>query len=137
MLYRLLADAVLLLHVAFVLFVVLGLVLILVGGLAGWSWVRNQWFRRLHLAAIGIVVAQAWAGVVCPLTLLENALRTQAGQAGYPGGFIAFWLRYALYYQAPPWVFTVLYTAFGALVLIAWVFVRPGRRPAPGRRQPG
>lgn len=131
MLYRLLADAVLLLHVGFVLFVVLGLVLILVGGVAGWSWVRNRWFRWLHLAAIGIVVLQAWLGVVCPLTLIENALRAQAGQAGYPGEFIAFWLRYALYYQAPPWVFTVVYTAFGAMVLIAWVFVRPARHPTP------
>ncbi len=129
MLYRLLADAVLLLHVGFVLFVVLGLVLILIGGMAGWSWVRNRWFRWLHLAAIGIVVLQAWIVVVCPLTLLENALRAHAGQASYPGSFIAFWLHGALYFQAPPWVFTVVYTAFGVLVMIAWSFVRPGRNP--------
>ncbi|MGH1357145.1 MAG: DUF2784 domain-containing protein [Burkholderiaceae bacterium] len=134
MLYRLFADSVLLLHVAFVLFVVLGLILILIGGLAGWPWVRNQLFRRLHLAAIGFVVLQAWAGIVCPLTTLENVLRTYAGQTTYPGSFITYWLRHALYYQAPSWVFTLLYTTFGALVIIAWVFVRPGPqtpRPAP------
>ena len=125
MIYRLLADSVLVLHVAFVLFVILGLVLILIGGFAGWRWVRHRTFRWIHLAAIGIVVLQAWAGVICPLTTLENMLRAQAGQATYPGSFIAFWLRAALYYQAPPWVFTTIYTAFGLLVVVTWTWVRP------------
>lgn len=125
MVYRLLADAVLVLHVGFVLFVVLGLVMTLIGGVAGWAWVRHRPFRLLHLAAIGVVVLQAWAGVICPLTTLENWFRLRAGEATYPGSFIAYWLRYALYYQAPPWVFTVLYTSFGLLVVVAWVWVRP------------
>ena len=128
MIYRLLADAVLVLHVSFVLFVILGLLLTLIGGVAGWQWVRNRMFRWLHLAAIGVVVLQAWAGIICPLTTLENMLRAQAGQATYPGSFIAFWLRAALYYQAPPWVFTIIYTTFGALVATTWIWVRPAAR---------
>ena len=57
-LYRLLADLILLLHSSFVVFVIVGLVCVLIGGVRGWRWVRNPWFRWAHLLAIGIVVAQ-------------------------------------------------------------------------------
>ena len=60
--YAIAADALLFVHTLFVLFVILGLLLIIVGGLKHWQWVRNPWFRLSHLAAIGFVVAQAWAG---------------------------------------------------------------------------
>jgi hypothetical protein len=53
------------------------------------------------------------------------ALRRRAGDATYPGDFIAYWLETILYYQAPAWVFMVCYTAFGALVLASWFWVRP------------
>jgi hypothetical protein len=123
--YRIAADLVLALHFAFVAFVVLGLVLILAGGWRGWAWVRNPGFRLAHLAAIGVVVAQAWLGVLCPLTLLEVALRERAGVGSYPGSFIAYWLGRLLYVEAPPWAFTLAYTAFGLLVAAAWWRVRP------------
>ncbi len=122
------ADAVMLLHALFVVFVVSGLVLILAGGVFGWAWVRLRWFRIAHLAAIGVVVVQSWLGVICPLTTFEMALRTRAGESGYPGSFIAHWVEAFLYYQAPPWVFVVCYTAFGALVIASWFWVRPRRR---------
>ena len=127
-LYTLAADAVLALHVAFVAFVVLGLVAIFVGQLRSWSWVRDLRFRVAHLVAIGVVVAQAWFGVLCPLTTLEMALRARGGDAVYRGSFIAHWLDRLLYYQAPPWVFVVAYTAFGAVVVGSWFWVRPRRR---------
>ena len=130
------ADAVLILHVAFVLFVVAGLVLIFVGAAMGWRWVRSRAFRLAHLAAIGVVVAQAWLGVVCPLTTLEMALRARAGDAVYAGSFVAHWLHAALYWQAPAWVFTVAYTAFGAAVLASWFLVRPERAGRLTRRTP-
>jgi hypothetical protein len=125
--YRFLADAVLALHFAFVAFVVLGLVLVLIGGACGWRWVRNRVFRSGHAAAIAIVVAQAWIGALCPLTTLEMWLRGRAGEATYAGSFIAHWLSAALYYQAPAWLFTAAYTAFAALVIAAWVRVPPVR----------
>ena len=126
-LWLLAADAALLLHALFVAFVVAGLALVLVGWARGWSWVRNAWFRAMHLAAIAVVVAQAWLGVVCPLTTLEMALRARAGDAVYPGAFVAHWIEALLYYRAPAWVFVAAYTAFGALVVASWFWVRPRR----------
>ena len=79
------ADAILLLHVLFVAFVVLGLVLVFVGRALGWFWVRNRWFRLLHLIAIAVVVIQSWLRVICPLTTLEMEFRSRAGDAVYPG----------------------------------------------------
>ncbi len=125
MLYRLAADLILFLHVCFVAFVVVGLVVILVGGARGWSWVRNPGFRIAHLLAIAVVVLQAWLGRICPLTTWEMALRSKAGDATYTGSFIAHWLQAILYYEAPMWVFAVGYTAFGALVVASWYWVRP------------
>lgn len=124
-LYRLAADLTLLLHSSFVAFVVVGLILIFAGKVLTWSWVRNPWFRWAHLAAINVVVLQAWFGVICPLTTLEMALRSRAGDAVYTGAFVAHWLETILYYDAPQWVFAVGYTAFGALVLASWFWVRP------------
>jgi len=123
--FRFLADILLLTHFAFVLFVVFGLVLILLGKLRQWNWVRNPWFRIAHLCAIGIVVLESWLRLVCPFTRWEMELRQRAGDASYPGSFIAHWLDRLLYYQAPEWVFTVCYTVFGAVVFASWFWVRP------------
>jgi hypothetical protein len=126
--YLLAADAVLLLHVLFVVFVVVGLLLILAGWLMSWDWVRNWWFRVTHLAAIGVVVLQSWLGVICPLTKLEMVLRSKAGDTTYVGSFVSHWLEAILYYRAPAWVFAVGYTAFAAIVVWSWVRVPPHRR---------
>lgn len=124
-LYLLAADLILLLHVLFVAFVVIGLILIFVGSALTWSWIRNPWFRWAHLAAIAIVVIQSWFGAICPLTTLEMALRSRGGDAVYPGAFVAHWLETVLYYDAPQWVFAVCYTAFGVLVVVSWFRIRP------------
>ncbi|MEX0606274.1 MAG: DUF2784 domain-containing protein [Marinobacter sp.] len=129
-LYQIMADLVLFLHLAIVLFVMLGLVVVFVGNAWGWRWVNNPWFRLSHLAAIGVVVAQVWLDVVCPLTTLEMWLRDQTGGAVYSGSFIEHWLHQLLYYEAPAWVFTVAYTVFGLLVLATWWIYPPTR----GRR---
>ncbi|MCC2676096.1 MAG: hypothetical protein K0R58_3043 [Ramlibacter sp.] len=126
--YRLLADAVLLLHFGVVLFVVGGLAAILAGGLRGWRFARSMAFRVAHLAAIAYVVAQAWLGAVCPLTTLEMWLRAQAGQGTYGAGFIEHWVQRLLFYEASPWVFTAAYSLFGLAVLAAWWYFPPQRR---------
>lgn len=123
--YQLAADAVLLLHALFVAFVVLGQVLILAGAALGWFWVRNPWFRWIHLVAIAVVLVQSWLGILCPLTTLEMELRHRGGDATYTGSFIAHWLEVILYYQAPAWVFVVCYSGFGLLVVASWFWVRP------------
>lgn len=123
--YLVAADAILFVHFAFVVFVISGLLLIFAGRVMDWSWVRNPWFRLAHLVCIAVVVLQSWLGVVCPLTSWEMALRVKAGDAVYTGSFIAYWLGEVLYYQAPPWAFTVSYTLFGLLVLFSWFLVPP------------
>lgn len=123
--YRILADMVLLTHVAFVSFVVFGLIFILCGGIFGWRWIFNPWFRHLHLAGIGLVVFQAWLGIICPLTTLEMHLRENAGETTYDGTFVAHWLHKLLFYQAPPWVFVVCYSLFGLAVVVSWIKFRP------------
>lgn len=119
------ADLLLLIHTLFVLFVIFGLALIVTGGIRGWSWVTNPWFRLIHLLAIAIVVLQAWMGRICPLTSWEMALRTQGGQETYQSTFISYWLGRLLYYDAPEWVFIMVYTLFALLVLACWYWVRP------------
>ena len=127
--YRVLADAVMVLHAAVVVFVVGGLVVIVAGNLRGWRWVNRLGFRLLHAAAIGIVVLQAWLGRRCGLTNLESWLRVRAGQAAYDAGFIQSWVERFLYYEAPTWVFGLTYTLFGILVALAWWCFPPRRTP--------
>ena len=126
--YRLAADVVLLLHFLIAAYITLGLLATYIGWLCSWAWVRNYYFRLLHIAAILVVAAQSWAGVWCPLTVLESALRQRASQSPYPGSFIAYWLERLLYYQAPEWVFIALYTAVAGLTALAW-WLLPPKRP--------
>ncbi len=122
--FQLLADAILITHLLFVGFVVLGLVFILIGMWKKWPWVHNRIFRITHLIAIGIVVAQAWLDRLCPLTLWENELRKKAGEAGYSETFIEHWLHKILFFEAEPWVFVTIYTVFGSVVMILWLITR-------------
>lgn len=118
------ADLILAIHFAFVLFVVGGLALIWIGFAAGWRWVRNLWFRVAHLAAITFVAGEALLGIACPLTLWEDALRGTAEEKS----FIARWVHRVMYYTAPEWVFTVLYVGFALLVAATLWFVPPQRK---------
>ena len=128
----LLADAVLLAHLAIVVFNVGGLALIVAGNRLDWRWVNRWWFRAAHLAAIAVVVAQAWLGITCPLTTLESWLRAKAGSMPYGTGFIEHWVQRILFYEAPAWVFVTAYSLFGLLVAVAWWRYPPQRRtPGP------
>lgn len=124
-LFTLAADAILLLHVLVVIFNVFGLALIFVGNVLNWLWIRNPWFRLIHLFTIFVVVFLSWLNLICPLTSIEMALRTRAGDTAYSGSFISHWLETILYYQAPPWVFVIGYTIFGVIVIASWFLVRP------------
>lgn len=87
MLYRALADLVVVIHLAFIAFAVLGGTLTLC-----WRWVT--W---LHLPAAVWAAAVEFLGWYCPLTPLENSLRQAAGGAAYPGGFVEHYLIPLLY----------------------------------------
>ncbi len=132
--YRLLADFVVVVHLAYVLCVIVGLGLILAGVVLRWGWVRNFWFRIMHFLMIAIVVLQALAGVICPLTTLENWLRMRAGQAPQEGTFVGRLAHDLLFYDGPPWVFAVCYCLFGLAVLVTLILAPPRW---PWRRETG
>jgi Protein of Unknown function (DUF2784) len=120
---QLLADIVLVAHFAFVAFVVGGLAAIWIGAAAGWRWVRNFRFRVAHLAAIVFVAAEALLGIMCPLTVWEDALRGRESETG----FIARWIHGLMFYQLPGWVFTVAYVTFALVVTMTYRLVPPGK----------
>ena len=120
------ADFVLLVHFAFVLFVVGGLALIWIGAAAGWQWVRNLRFRIAHLAAIAFVAAEALIGMWCPLTVWEARLRGAEAEKS----FVAQWVHRLLFYDFPEWIFTVLHVGFALLVAATWWWIRPRKRGA-------
>ena len=116
-----LADAILILHVLFVLFVLGGFVLILAGA-RRWHWVRNRAFRTLHLASIGLVAAETLLGFTCPLTRWEDALRAAGPEER---SFVGRWLARLLYYDFPEWTFALAYCAFAGAVIWTWRVIPP------------
>lgn len=131
--YRIAADIVVILHMTYVLVVVLGLPAIWLGILRRHQWVRHFGWRVGHLSMILIVVGEAWAGITCPLTTWEHQLREWAGQESYQGAFLANLIHDLLFYDAEPWMFTVIYTVFGLLVVGSFVLAPPRW---PGRTVP-
>ena len=119
-----LADLLLVLHFLIAGFIVAALVLVWAGAFAGWAWIRNPWFRYLHLAAIAFVAAEALLGVACPLTIWEDLLRGGVR----PESFVGRWVYRLLYYNAPEWVFTALYAAWTAATAVTLWLVPPRRR---------
>jgi Protein of Unknown function (DUF2784) len=121
LIYHLAADAVLLLHAAFIVFV-------LFGALAALRW---RWWPWLHLPAAAWGVWVSVAGVVCPLTPLENRLRAMAGQQGFEGGFIEHYLLALIYPEGLTrpiqWALAGVVVVLN-LALYAWVWRRRRRR---------
>ncbi len=103
--FSFLADLTVLVHATFVLFVVGGQILILIGWSRAWHWTKNATFRFLHLIAIGTVVLETVFGITCPLTTLESYLRLLANETTHEMNFIGYWVHYFLFYTAPDWFF--------------------------------
>ncbi len=126
MFHALAANAVLIVHALFVLWVLLG-------ALAVARWPRLAW---LHLPAVAWVVWLEWTGAICPLTPLEVHLLQAAGQAGYSGGFIEHYALAALY---PEGLTRQMQWLLGLAVLVlnaaayGWLLWRRRVRPAPSR----
>ena len=120
MAYRIAADLVVLVHVLFVLFVVLGGVLVL-------RFPRLAW---VHVPAVLWGIGIEWLGGICPLTPLENHLRALGGQAGYHGGFIDHYVLPVLY---PSGLSRTVQLALGLLVLLVnvLIYIRIASRRSP------
>ena len=125
-----LADLVFALHAGVVLFNIGGLLLIVIGGLIGWAWIRQRGFRIAHVALMALVTLEAIFGLTCPLTLLEDALRGVANEQS----FVQRWTMALIYWNAPPWVFVLLYVAFLLAVIGAWVAWPPIASKRQGAR---
>lgn len=123
--YRMSADLIVLIHLAYASFVVLGLLAIVAGAAFRWDWVRNFWFRVIHLLLMGSVAAESVFGVPCPLTVWEKQLRDSAGQTTYAGSFLGKFAHDFLFIDAPQWAFTAAYLAFFVVVVWAFAVARP------------
>jgi hypothetical protein len=128
--YAALADIIVAIHVAFVGYVVLGQLAILLGLLGRYGWARNFWFRCTHLAAILFVALETVVGMACPLTVWERELRQAAGQGVAGEDFIGRMLHSIIFYNLPPWVFTTMYLGFALLVVATFVLAPPRRGKA-------
>jgi hypothetical protein len=121
MAYRILADAVLVAHLGFILFVVAGGFLV--------CWRRVVAWLHIPAAAWGVLIE--FMGWVCPLTPLELWARSRAGETGYTGGFVEHYLLPVVY---PAALTHDVQIVLGALVLIvnvfiyAWIVGRRGKR---------
>lgn len=117
--YRVLADVVIVLHFAFILFVAFGALLAL-------RWPRLVW---AHIPCVAYAVGIAVFGFVCPLTPLEKELRSAAGDEGYAGGFVDQYIENVIY----PEEYTSLLRALAAVLIVAGYALlarRHLRRPA-------
>ena len=124
----LLADIIAIIHLGYVIFVILGFILIVVGIILKWRWIRNLWFRMIHLGAIVAVALEALVGINCPLTVLEFSLRYGAPPPARRLSFVGEFIHAILYYDAPAWVFTIIYVGFALLVAITFIMAPPNRR---------
>jgi hypothetical protein len=130
MVYDLLADLVVALHVAYVSYVVLGEAIILLGVVLRWGWISNPWFRLTHLAAIAIVAGEALFEVACPLTTWEDELRARAGHPVEQGSFIGRLLDSLIFYEIEPSVLKWIYIGFAVLVVVTLLLAPPRWRRA-------
>lgn len=123
--YALSADALVGIHILYVAYILAGLVLILVGLRRKWNWIRNPWFRITHLVAILIVIYEIIVKANCPLTTWEMKLRATAGQAVNQTTFMDRLLSFILVADAPHWLVSGLYFAFGLAITLLFVFAPP------------
>jgi hypothetical protein len=136
-LYLLAADTMLLIHFAFVAFVVVGLIVIWVGHFCHWPFVGNFYFRLAHLLAMGLVLMESLGGMVCPLTTWENELRLLAGGGEtYAGSFMQHWLHRLLFFDVSEEMFKLAYGGFFAVVALTLRLVPPKMPRRKARKLP-
>jgi hypothetical protein len=122
----LIADLLAAIHFGWVIFIVFGLFVIILGGALRWRFIRNFWLRAIHLAMILVVVFEEIFGIPCPLTIWEYELRTASGQfyvTDMP--FVPRLIHWLIFFDFPPIVFTVAYFLFGIAVLMSWFIFPP------------
>ena len=118
--YRLLGDVVMVVHLAFIVFVA-------VGGLLAWRW---RWLIRLHVPAVAWAVATITVGLTCPLTVLEKRLQRLGGEDVYAGGFVDRYIEDVVYPQSLTFALRLL---VAAAIVVAYARLLAGGRDQPAR----
>ena len=118
------ATLILLVHLAIVAFNIFGLIVVPIGSLLRWDFVRGFWWRFAHVLSLAVVALQAVLGRACFLTIWESALRADAGPSTVPP-MIATWINSVLYWPLPLWVFAAGYLGVLLYALMLWRWVPP------------
>lgn len=125
--YAFLAEVVMLVHLAYVCVVVFGMLGIVIGIPLRWEWIRNPWFRWIHLVMIAIVTVESMMNVDCPLHTWECQLRRLGGQADLDRAFLVRCLD-ALTLTMPDWAYTPMYYGLAILLGMTFIIAPPKRR---------
>jgi hypothetical protein len=133
MFYRVLADAVSAIHLTLMIYVVFGQLLIVLGIVFRWRWIRNPWFRWTHMAVILTIAVEALLVINCPLTDWDEDLRALAGEKTGQETFTARVLHWLLFPEVPAWFLTGCYFGFALLVLVCYLLAPPGLSSPKGR----
>ena len=125
--YSLVADIIVVIHLAYACFVLFGFIGILIGTRCRWSWIGNFPFRITHLICTVFVPLESLFRMTCPLTILENYFLKVSGASGYERSFIGNLASKLLFYDAPEWAFAIIYLAL-AVMVIFYFFHSPPKR---------
>ena len=125
MLYRLLADFVVAIHIGYVFYIFVGMALIVIGRWRRWNWIRNPWFRLTHFAAILIPVLELIFKTRCVLTVWEFKFRSLAGQTATETTFMERLMHYVFFAQARAWLTNGLYYLFALMIGLMLVLAPP------------
>ena len=128
--HEFLADLVMVLHGAYSVFVVLGLIVILTGQLLGWRWTKSTRLRLIHMAAVLIVVARSWLDMPCPFSVMEQSLRGETARCVLSPAFHGLFHRLA-FRGSDPSGFTRSATAVGLITMATFVGSQRSRRRSP------
>ena len=127
MYYSFLADIIVVIHLSYACFVLFGLLAIIIGVSCGWIWVKNFTFRVIHLVCTVFVPLETIIRIACPLTTLENFFLRASGAEGYSRSFIGNFINKILFYEAPEWIFAMIYVALAILVVVYFILFPPVR----------
>jgi len=120
-----LADLVLLIHLAVILFNVFGLIAIPLGAWRKWRFVRVFWWRALHVGILIVVALQAVLARVCFLTIWQSDLLQQAGVSASTEPLIQRWVVWLIFWPLPLWIFAAAYMAVLGFAIFLWWTVPP------------
>lgn len=126
--YPLLADIIVVIHLAYACFILFGFMGIVIGVWCRWSWIKNFPFRITHLVCTVFVPLETLFRMTCPLTTLENYFLKASGVSGYERSFIGNLASKILFYDAPEWIFAIVYLALAIMVIFYFLRFPPKRQ---------